>query len=117
VDLLENLDEKSKTILKNKLLFVDNKINKRIFINSYIIELMEKDKENNLGLLELFILNKIHNIPIYFLINSVPKYHINDKIHEIKDNNIIHKSSNIYINAELHSGTSYPYAIDAIYYK
>lgn len=117
IDLLENLDKTSKTILKNKLLFVDNKINKRIFINSFIIELMEKDKENNLGLLELFILNKIHDIPIYFLINGIPKYHINDKIHEIKDVDMVHKSSNIYINAELHSKTSYPYAIDAIYYK
>jgi hypothetical protein len=115
INFLENLDDDSKKILKNKLLFVDNKSNRRIFINSYIIELMEKEKENNLGLLELFILNQIHDIPICFLINGVPKYFINQTITEAKETH--QNSSTICINAELHSGTSYPYAVDIIYYK
>ena len=117
IESLENLDNKSKNILKNKMLFVDNSSNKRIFINTYIIELMEKDKENNLGLLELFILNKIHDIPIYFLVGGIPKYFINNNIVEIKENNLSYKSPNIYINAEVHTGTQYPYAVDIIYYK
>ena len=78
---------------------------------------MEKDKENNLGLLELFILNKIHDIPIYFLVGGIPKYFINNNIVEIKENNLSYKSPNIYINAEVHTGTQYPYAVDIIYYK
>jgi hypothetical protein len=117
IDMLENLDDESKNILKNNLLFVDNKTNKRIFINTYIIELMEKDKENNLGLLEIFILNKIHNIPVCLYINGNPKFFIDDKVREINDLEIKNKSSIICINAELHTGTSYPYAVDIIYYK
>jgi hypothetical protein len=118
VDLLENLDDKTKSILKHKLLFVDNRLNKRILINTYIIELMEKSKESNLGLLEVFILNKIHNISICYMINGAGKYFINNKIIEIKNNDSQYqKSENICINIELHSGTSYPYAADIIYYK
>ena len=79
---------------------------------------MEKSKENNLGLLEVFILNKIHNISVCYMINGAPKYFINDKIIEIKNNdNQYQNSENICINIELHSGTSYPYAVDVIYYK
>ena len=105
-------------ILKHKLLFVDNRANKRILINTYIIELMEKSRENNLGLLEIFILNKIHNISVCYMINGVPKYFINDEIIEIIDNdNQYQNSNNICINIELHSGSSYPYAVDIIFYK
>jgi hypothetical protein len=114
---LENLDDDTKKILKNKLLFVDNKLNKRIFINSYIIRLMEKEKEENLGLLELFIINKIHNIPICFGINGSPTYFIDNKITLIDDPTEFLNSKNICINIELHSGSSYPYAVDIIYYK
>ena len=118
IEVLENLDGKSKSIINNKLLFIDNRANKRILINSYIIELMEKTKENNLGLLEVFILNKIHNISICYMINGAPKYFINDKIIEIKNNdNHYQNSENICINIELHSGSNYPYAVDVIYYK
>jgi len=117
IEELENLNEKSKNILKNKMLFVNNKENKRIFINSYIVELMEKEKESNLGLLELFILNKIHNIPICFMINGFSKYYIDNNIIEIDNISKYQNSKTICINIELHSGTSYPYAVDVIYYK
>lgn len=118
IELLQNLDENTKNILKNKMLYVDNKANKRIYVNSYIVELMEKEKESNLALLELFILNKVHTIPICFMINGVAKYYIDNDIKEIINSSEQYQNhSTICINVELHSGTSYPYAVDVIYYK
>ena len=118
VEELEKLDMETKNILKNKLLFVDNHDNKRILINTYIIDLMENIKESNLGLLELFILNQIHNIPICYMINGVPKYYINEKLITIKkDDTKYQNSESICINVEIHSGINYPYAVDVIYYK
>ena len=100
------------------MLFIDNRANKRLLINTYIIELMEKSKESNLGLLELFILNKIHNIPICYMINGSPKYYIDDDIKEISNSENKYQNSNVIcINIELHSGINYPYAVDVIYYK
>ena len=99
---------------------MNDNLNKRLIINNYIIELMERSTENNMGLFELYILNKIHNIPIIILINGISKYYINEKISELKnmENNTKYLTSkNICINYELYSGTNYPYAVDIIYYK
>jgi hypothetical protein len=121
VELLENLDDESKQILKNKILYTNNRTNKHLLINNYIIELMERTTETNFGLLELFILNNIHDIPICIMLNNIPTYYLDKQIIKISDSTKNYKkyqnSNVICINAEIHSGSNYPYAVDIIYYK
>ena len=120
IEELINLDDNTKNIINNNILYLNDNSNKHLVINKYIIDLMEKSTENNLGILELYILNKIHNIPITILINGSVKYYINSQIIMINKsdqyNNYLN-SSNICINMELYSDNTYPYSIDIIYYK
>jgi len=116
---LISLKPHEKAIIKNSILYLQpqQKTQKQI-INNYIIKLMEKPTEQNLGLFELFILNKIHNIPITILINGTPKYFIDyEHIIEINDDSKYLTKHNICVNLELHSDISYPYSVDVIYYK
>ena len=95
-------------------------IQKRLIINKYIIGLIENNLENNYGLFELFILNKINLIPIVLLFNGVPTYFINNNILEIdKKNETINYlvSNNICINMEFNQNITYPFMIDVLYYK
>jgi hypothetical protein len=111
--LLKEFDDNLK-----KLLFDSININGdlQFEINKFIIYIINNTKEKNFSLLELFILNKIHKIPIVLLINNTIKYYIDD-------NNIIETSNekllinkNICINLE-NIFNNYPQNIEIIYYK
>jgi hypothetical protein len=117
VILLLDLDKKSKNILNNKILFMEDTSNKKLIINQYIIFLMEKNTENNMGLFELFILNKIQKIPIVIMINNVQKYVIDNNIKLLADVNLDLNSKVIYINLDISDTQHYPINVDVIYYK
>jgi hypothetical protein len=128
---LYNLDDKIKTIINNPIFdsshFIKNDVlissyetQRRLIINKYIISIIDNNLETNYGLLELFILNKIHLIPIVLLFNGVPTYYIDNKIIEIdkKDetkNYLV--SKNICINMEFNQNSTYPFMVDVLYYK
>ena len=132
--LLECSD-KEKEIINNKIMFINNIENKnndkvkgiintenRLVINKYIIGLIENNKENNMGLFELFILNKIHNIPIVLLINGIVKYfinkgHINKYSSNDEENEKLLNSNNICINMNFGSNLNYPNVVNVIYHK
>jgi hypothetical protein len=132
--LLECSD-KEKEIINSKIMFInyiENKNNdnvkgiinteNRLVINKYIISLIENNKENNMGLFELFILNHIHNIPIVLLINGIVKYYINKgRINKYssdnEENEKLLNSNNICINMNFGSNLSYPNVINVIYHK
>ena len=81
---------------------------------------MEKNIEENIGLLELLILNNIHDIPIIIIINGVPKYFVeNNNIKIIKSDNSSKylNQSYICIGIELNNDSNYPSVIESIYYK
>jgi len=128
---LYNLDESIKSIINNPIFdsaqFIKNDIlissyetQRRLIINKYIISIIDNNLETNYGLLELFILNKIHLIPIVLLFNGVPTYFIDNKI-IIIDNKDESKnyliSKNICINMEFNQNSSYPFMVDVLYYK
>ena len=97
---------------------MDENSNQRLIINKYIVEFMEKSTESNLGLLELYILNQIHSLPIVVLFNDIPKYFINKSIEEIKNADDTHLTKkHICINMDSHSENTYPYSVNIIYYK
>jgi len=136
LDLL-SISSKEKEILNNKILYITNmnenknigdnikstiNTENKIIINKYIISLIENNKENNMGLFELYILNKIHNIPIIILINGIVKYYIHDE--HIKIFNTINdehdkllNSNNICINMDFGSNIYYPNIVNVVYYK
>jgi hypothetical protein len=128
---LNNLDDKIKTIINNPILNTNNfikndvllstfEIQKKLIINKYIVNMIDNNLETNYGILELFILNKIHLIPIVLLFNGVPTYYIDNKIIEIdnKDESINYLvSKNICINLEFNQNFSYPFLVDVLYYK
>ena len=123
ISLLMNLNDNAKNIIKNKILFVENKNNK-IVINNYIINFMESTTENNLGLFELFVLYHIHKIPIVILINNNLKYLINNNINTFDDLNSNSNneskylnSNNICINLDISNQNVYPNIVEIIYYK
>jgi GTPase SAR1 family protein len=106
--------------IKNDVLVASYETQRRLIINKYIISIIDNNLETNYGLLELFILNKIHLIPIVLLFNGVPTYYIDNKIIEIdnkdeKTNYLI--SKNICINMEFNQNSSYPFMVDVLYYK
>jgi len=118
IELLCKVDNSSKNIIKNNILFMEN--NNRVVINNYIIKFMDSNIENNLGLFELFILNHIHLIPILIMINNIPKYFINNhEIINVKDtnNDEYNNSKNICINLDISNENVYPNIIEIIYYK
>jgi hypothetical protein len=135
IEYLCNLDENTKAIINNPILYLNENLNvnkdnvligtidiqKRLIINKYIIGLIENNTETNYGLFELFILHKIHLIPLVILLNGVSKYYINNNsIIEInnkdeKTNYLI--ANNICINMEFNQNISYPFMIDVLYYK
>lgn len=120
IDLLLDLSENIKEIINNDILFINSKSNKKNIINNYIVRLMENNIENNLGLFELFIFNKIHKIPILLSINGVPTYIINDNIITLKNNKNIDKYSNkhnICINMDFNQNIKYPNILEIVYYK
>ena len=77
---------------------------------------MEKNTENNMGIFELFILNKIHNIPIIISINGVEKYFINNNIINIKSDYVNKNNQYIYIDFDIANNNQYP-NIEVLYYK
>ena len=56
--------------IKNDVLIASYETQRRLIINKYIISIIDNNLETNYGLLELFILNKIHLIPIVLLFNG-----------------------------------------------
>ena len=120
IDFLINLDEKTKSIINNPILFLNKDSNKELIINTYIVKLMENNIESNLGLFELFILKQIHEIQIVFLVNGIHKYVISDAIKEINSKSIdnkYNKSKYITINLDLSEKSQYPNIIETIYWK
>jgi len=123
LEILISLDINSKKLISNSILNIDLKNNSndvnKLIINKYIVKLMEKNTEDNLGLLELFILNNIHQIPIVIIINGIPKYFINSEIKIIKTDNYSKylNSSNICIGVDLDIQNRYPNTIESVYYK
>ena len=117
IDLLHNLPESEKLILNNDIIFnIDNNS-----INKYIISLMNMHIEENYGLFELFIMHKIHNIPIVIIINDFITYYINNSITKINHKKInpdnYLNSKNICISIALINEIQYPSHVDIIYYK
>ena len=80
---------------------------------------MESTIEDNLGFMELLILNNIHNIPIVIFINGTSKYYIHKNITTIKNDssNKYFNSSNINIGLDYNIDNKYPNLIEAIYIK
>jgi hypothetical protein len=123
INLLINLDDNTKNIIKNKILFIED--NKRVVINNYIIKFMDSNIENNLGLFELFILNHINLIPIVIMINNNIKYIINKNMIKNIENEVIKNSNeskylnsdNICINLDISNENIYPNIVEIIYYK
>ena len=68
-------------------------------INLFIINIIKNKHSKNYYILELFILNKIHKIPIVILFNGIVKYYINNEIKITDDVNLLNKN-NISINLE-----------------
>ena len=123
IKLLLDLNENTKKIISSPILTVSSSqeitIETKLAINKYIVRLMEINTEDNLGLLELFILNNIHEIPIVILINGIPKYFISNDIKLIKSDNVSKylNSSNICIGLDINIDYKYPSNVEAIYYK
>ena len=120
INLLINLDDTSKNIIKNKILFIED--NNRVIINNYIVKFMDSNTENNLGLFELFILNHINKIPIVIMINNIIKYYINNNAiknidSDINDESKYLNNNNICINLDISNENIYPNIVEIIYYK
>lgn len=123
IKYLTNLDDETKKIVSNQILELDIKAKKivenQLIINKYIVRLMENNIEENLGFMELLILNNIHNIPIVIFINGTPKYYIKENISKIKNeaSNKYFSSSNINIGLDYNVDYKYPNTIETIYIK
>ena len=120
---LTNLENETKKIISNPIVNLDletkKSIDNQLIINKYIVKLMESNIEENLGFMELLILNNIHNIPIVIFINGIPKYHIHKNINIIKNesSNKYFNSSNINIGLDYNIDNKYPNLIESIYIK
>ena len=123
IKYLTNLDNETKKIIENQILNLDLKTKKiienQLVINKYIVRLMENNIEENLGFMELLILNNIHNIPIVIFINGIPKYYIKKNISKIKNetSNKFFSSSNINIELDYNIDYKYPNTIQTMYIK
>ena len=120
IEYLLELPDKVKDIINNEILFIDQKSNRQNIINHYIVRLMEKNRENNLGLFELLILNNIHNIDIVILMNGIPNYLFKNNLIEIKkleNGNKYLNNNYICINLDLNQENNYPNMVEIIYYK
>ena len=124
IKLLTELDPDVKKIIPNPIVNIDpnpkSPINSKLIINKYIVKLMEKNIEDNLGLLELFILNNIHQIPTVMILNGIPKYYINNNgIKIIKGDNWQKylNSSNICLSLEINKDAMYPNIAESVFYK
>ncbi len=117
---LTELDEKTKTIINNPILYITKESNKELIINSYIVKLMDNSIETNFGLFELFILKQIHQIPIVIYTNGITKYFISDAIKEFSpknQENKYNKSKYICINLDIPEKLPYPNVVETIYWK
>ena len=114
IDMLLLLDNENKELLKNSLL-LDGNVKQAV--DKYIISLVNNNKEKNLGLLELFIINHIHNIPICVSVNGNLKYYINNNNIKKETNEKYLNKYNICINFEQLSKDNYPENVEIIYYK
>ena len=113
IDILLELDNENKELLKNSLI-LDGNVKKAI--DKYIISLVNNNIEKNLGFLELFIINNIHKIPICISINGNIKYYINNIIRKETNEKYLNKY-NICINFEQLMKDNYPENVEIIYYK
>ncbi len=119
IKFLTEIDEKTKNIINNPILFLTPEDNARLVVNSYIVKLMKNNMESNLGLFELFILQQIHGIPIIMMINGNNKYYIGNSIKDI-ENKVDSKYTNpefITINLDIGEKNQYPSLIEVIYWK
>lgn len=123
IKYLTDLDDETKKIISNPIINLDLKDKKTIenqfIINKYIVRLMENNIEENLGFMELLILNNIHNIPIVIFINGTQKYYIKGNISKIKNetSDKYFNSSNINIGLDYNTDYKYPNTIESIYIK
>ena len=107
---LRDLPDETKKLLKIEFFNTQKKI------NEWIIGLIKDSVDDNFGLLELFILNKFHKIPIVVLLNNLPKYLIDNNI-VITDNDEYLNKKHICINLEQITKNNIPHSIEIIYYK
>ena len=120
---LTSLNEQTKKLISNPIINLDldtkKSIECQLVINKYVVKLMEHNIEENLGFMELLILNNIHNIPIVIFINGIQKYYIHEDIKHIKNNtsSMYFSSSNINIDLDYNSEYKYPNTIESIYIK
>lgn len=121
LETIDDLDNNTKKLLGDSI-FVNNSVNK-IKINKYIVQLMDNNIEKNYALFELYILNKIHKIPIVIIINGNPTYYFNDNIelldkNNYDNNNKLLNSNNICIELDFSiKEDNYPSVVEIIYYK
>jgi hypothetical protein len=94
--ILLNMSNNEKKILLKSINIDENLQNQ---INLFIINIIKNKHSKNYYILELFILNKIHKIPIVLLFNGIVKYYINNEIKITDDVNLLNKN-NICINLE-----------------
>ena len=114
VDILLSLDNENRELLRDSI-NLDSNVKQSI--NKYIISLINNNKERNFGLLELFILNIMHKIPICIMFNGTIKYYINDKNIKNETNDKYLNKFNICINFEQITKDNYPESVETIYYK
>lgn len=123
ISYLTNLDDNTKKLISNPIVNIEYGIKKSIeeqlIINKYIVRLMENNIEENLGFMELLILNNIHSIPIVIFINGTAKYYIHKNITKIKNetSNKYSNISNINIGLDYNTEYKYPNLIETIYFK
>jgi hypothetical protein len=123
IKYLTNLDDETKKIISNQIVNIDIKDKKtsenQLLINKYIVRLMENNIEENLGFMELLILNNIHNTQIVIFINGIQKYYIKENIIKIKNESSskYFNTSNINIGLDYNIDYKYPNTIETIYIK
>lgn len=110
--ILNDLENDDKKILLESI-NINNDLQNEL--NLFIVNIIQNYKLKNYSIFELFILNKIHKIPIVLLFDGVVKLVIDNKIK--KTNNIQYlNKNNICINLE-NIVNKNPQIVEVIYYK
>jgi hypothetical protein len=115
IDWLQNKNNKN-DILSNMNKYLDDNN-----INSFIVKLGSNNELTN-GIIELYILNKIHKIPILVINNNNNIIYIFDNgidnnIKNIDNNKYLYNDKYIKIRFHYIKNNPYPYKIDSIYNK
>jgi len=121
IESLTKISNSVKELIKNPILYVDMESNYKITINKYIINLMENPIESNYGLFEIYILNRIHDIPVVIIYNDLPKFLVENKsvkeLNNKNENKDLLQPTHICIGVDISHEKKYPNVIEAIYFK